>query len=221
MQRGFEMPHERKRRMSKTRRDITLLAVVFSLFVVGYIAVSTGDGELINTAAISPLGEPASGLFQVSGELTIPEISLDVDDVTLVIISNDQAVISLNGLEVDHVQGPLVFQGYEGEINVEGNHVSFDGSARSAVVDQVAINGNVAVSSAMDFEQLEIGDLKQKRLSITGTGTLEVVGRGTFTVSDAVDIRLFDGTLTFADMMTLKGKAEKVVVESEPKISVE
>ena len=215
------MPHERKRRMSKTRRDVTLLSVVFALFAVGYIAVSTGDGSLINSAAISPLGQLNSKLFQVSGSFTVPKISLDVDDVTLVIISNDQAVISLNGLEVDHVQGPLVLQGYEGEISVEGNHVSFDGSARSAVVDQVAINGNVAVSSAMDFEQLEIGDLKQKRLSITGTGTLEVVGRGTFTVSDAVDIRLFDGTLTFADMMTLKGKAEKVVVESEPKISVE
>jgi len=215
------MPHERKRRMSKTRRDVTLLSVVFALFAVGYIAVSTGDGSLINSAAISPLGQLNSKLFQVSGSFTVPKISLDVDDVTLVIISNDQAVISLNGLEVDHVQGPLVLQGYEGEISVEGNHVSFDGSARSAVVDQVAINGNVAVSSAMDFEQLEIGELKQKRLSITGTGTLEVIGRGTFTVDTSADIRMFDGTLTFTDMMTLKGQAEKVVVESEPKISVE
>ena len=215
------MPHERKRRMSKTRRDVTLLSVVFALFAIGYIAVSTGDGSLINSAAISPLGQLNSKLFQVSGSFTVPKISLDVDDVTLVIISNDQAVISLNGLEVDHVQGPLVLQGYEGEISVEGNHVSFDGSARSAVVDQVAINGNVAVSSAMDFEQLEIGELKQKRLSITGTGTLEVIGRGTFTVDTSADIRMFDGTLTFTDMMTLKGQAEKVVVESEPKISVE
>ena len=208
--------------MSRTRRNVTLLAVLFALFAVGYIAVSTGEGSLINTAAISPLGTPDVGLFQVSGELTVPKISVSVDDIALVIVSDEQSTMRVNGLDVEHTQGPLVFQGFKGKLDIEGKHVTFDGTAVSAVVDQVAINGRVAVSSTMSFDQLEISHMKQKKITYTGAGTLGIAGRGTFTVPDAlVDMRMFDGSLSFADSMTLDGKAEKVVIYGDPKISIE
>ena len=223
MKRGYELPVERQRRQRITRRNVTFLALIFAVVAAGYISITMGNDEsLINTAAVSALGQPIDGMFVVTGDVTVPVIALEVENVALVVVTDEPSTLEVNGLDVQHAEGPLVFQGFEGDIKVDGTKVTFDGTAVSAVVDQVAINGKVVVSSEMNFDQLEIGNMKQKKLSFIGSGALEVAGRGRFTATHSpIEFRSFVGTLNFAERMSLNGQAEKVVIDSDPRISIE
>jgi len=217
----FEHPAEKKSRVKRAKRNAALIAAFAILSVIGIFSLTTGDGNLINTAAVLPSGEQSSNSFDVSGTFSVPSLELDVDDITLVVTVAGGGSVTINGLDVDNVQGPVVINGLSGEIKVEQGHIAFEGKADSVSVDELAISGKVVLSSeGLFFDQVEIANFDDT-LSMTTSGTL-ATDRGTFIAeNELIEVRPFTGSLNIGTELVLKGTTSKVTIYSNPKVLIE
>lgn len=227
--------HHHNSPLTRLKRRATYLLALIVVVAGGYLVLSAwGDYSLTGFTAGVP-GTEAPENFAVSAVLTLPESGLDVSDVTLKItLSSAEEIfsggtLSVDGLNMESFQGAsVVLNGYDGSVVSNGDgFLQLDGKAISAIVNNVVVNKDgkpiTVETHGLQFDSATVSGVSVKSFSLVSTGTVDVAGKGSFSVqNEKIDLKSFNGIVEIdASGLKLTGTTSKLVIASTPRVSIE
>ena len=213
------------------RRATYFLA--FLVAVAGAYLVLSSWGDYSLTGATLGVSEEPK-VFTVSASLSFPEKGFDIKDVTLEITLGEAeetfsgGTLLLDGLNMESFQGAsVVLNGYEGHVAVADNSIVLNGEATSAIINNVVMNkGGAAVTvetTGLQFDSVGISGVSVKSFSLVSTGTVDVAGKGTFSVNNEnVEMKSFNGMVDIdGSGMKVTGVTQALSIDGEPRVSID
>lgn len=223
-------PHMHRNPMTQLKRRATYFLAFLVAVVGGYLVLSAWDDSITGATSRIPEKKPE---FALSASFALPENGFDVSDVTLKVTMgagvNFSGGLLVDGLHLEGFQGAsLVLSGYDGNLVGHPNgFITIDGKADSVIMNNVVLNrGGTLIrveASSLQYDAAEVSGVSAKSFSIVSVGTIDVTGKGSFTVNnEKVDMKYFNGVVEMdGSGLKLTGSARSLLIDGAPRVSIE
>lgn len=213
------MSHHENKDLNHIKKKGVIFLAVLVLSAALYLGF-TSKGDLITTSAVFPGGESQSS-FNVNAMLQMSSIEMDVEEVTLDIIV-ESGGLTINGLIVES-GSQIVLTNFEGTIKINGS-VTLEGTAESAVVDNVVLSGEEVAIEAEElrFSSLTLSNLNLPYFSLNGLGTIDVASKGTFNANnEQIELSNLNGDITFTPgTAQVTGNVKSIRIAGNPGVEI-